>query len=195
MTQQIKLLPLPDDQWDESIAHIKREMKGRPLNVHGLMANHPQLLKAWWNFRNYSVQGGDLGPRKAELVILRVALHMKAWYEWASHVERGLDCGLTLKEIERVELGPEATGWETSEALLLHAIDELIANRGLSKISQARLREYYSVTQIMDIIAIHGMYIILGCMINTWGLELDPRVEDKLPASIRKDQFESKYSP
>jgi hypothetical protein len=128
MTQQIKLLPLPNEEWDESIAHIKKEMKGRPLKVHGLMANHPQLLKAWWNFRNYSVQGGDLGPRKAELVILRVALHMKAWYEWAS-------------------------------------------------------------------IVIHGMYIILGCMINTWGLELDPEVENKLPGSICKDQFESKYLP
>ena len=42
----------------------------------------------------------------------------------------------------------------------------------------------------MDIISIHGMYVILGCMINTWGLEVDPHVLEKLPEGITQDAFE-----
>ena len=193
MNDDLKVTPLPLDQWDDSLSLIKEDMNGRPINVHRLMAHHPELLKAWWNFRNYSVQGGELGKRNGELVILRVATHMKAWYEWGSHVERGLACGLTREEIERVKLGGEAAGWSDAELLLLNAIDELIAEHGLPPESHAQLRVHFSVPQIMDIIAIHGMYVILGCMINTWGLELDQHVKDKLPEDVTQQQFEEEY--
>jgi len=75
------LAPLPVADWDDSLAQVMEDMHAQPLNVHALMANHPELLKAWWYFRNYVVVGGDLGKRSGELVILRVALHMKSWYE------------------------------------------------------------------------------------------------------------------
>ena len=35
--------PLPPTQWDESLQPVLDDMNGRPLNVHGLMANHPKL--------------------------------------------------------------------------------------------------------------------------------------------------------
>ena len=157
------------------------------------MAHHPELLKAWWNFRKHSVHGGDLSKRKGELVILRVVVQMKTWYEWAAHVTRGLTCGLTRKEIKRVRLGDNTSGWDISETILLNAVDELIAHHYLSEKSHAKLREHYSVKQIMDIIAIHSMYIIIGCMVNTWDLELGLHVEDKLPAEFSKDDFEAQY--
>ncbi len=185
--------PLPPSQWDPSLAHVLEDMKGKPLNVHSLMANHPELLKAWWSFRNYSVQGGALGQRLGELVILRVALHMRAWYEWASHLQRAQACGLTLEEIERVKLGGDAPGWDPGEAALLKAVDELVATRGLSPESHAALLAHYSVRQIMDIMAIQGMYIILGCMINTWGLPLDQAAHDALPQGVTEEQFKADY--
>ena len=193
MTDEISAKPLPASDWDASLSHIIDDMNGRPLNVHGLMANHPDLLKAWWSFRNYSVNGGELGKRKGELVILRVAVHMKAWYEWGSHVERALACGLTLEEIERVKLGADAPEWEANEAALLKAVDELIANHGLSPQTHAELREHYSIRQVMDLIAIQGLYVILGCMINTWGLTLDAHVQEQLPEETTRERFEAEF--
>jgi 4-carboxymuconolactone decarboxylase len=169
-------------------------MNGRPINVHGLMAHNPELLKAWWSFRNYSVNGGALGKRKGALVILRVAVHTKAWYEWGSHVERSLACGLTMDEIDRVKVLSGSNGWEPSEAILLRAVDELIAAHGLSQDTHIALCEHYSIQQVMDIMAIHGMYVILACMVNTWGLELDSHVQDKLPDGLTKEAFEAEYA-
>ena len=194
MTDDLTINPLPLDQWDASLSSIIDDMNGKPINVHSLMAHNPALLKAWWNFRNYSVKGGALGKRRGELVILRVAVHMKSWYEWGSHVERSIRCGLTIEEIELVKQGGDAFKRNPAESALLYAIDELIENHGLSKSSQAALREYYSVAQIMDIIAIHGMYVILGCMINTWGLELDAHIKNKLPESVTKESFEAELA-
>jgi 4-carboxymuconolactone decarboxylase len=190
MNKDLSVTPLPVSDWEESLAEVVADMNGNPINVHKLMAHHPALLKAWWNFRNYSVKGGELGKRKGELVILRVACHMKAWYEWGSHVERSLGCGLSMAEIERVKKGGNATGWPVDESLLINSVDELIANHALSKETTSSLHTYFSIQQIMDIIAIHGMYVILGCMVNTFGLELDQEIEAKLPNSVTKHQFQ-----
>ena len=188
-----EVTPLPPADWDPALRPIIDDMKGRPLNVHSLMAHHPTLLKALWDFRNYSVQGGELGRRRGELVILRVAVLMKAWYEWASHVERGLACGLSRAEIERVKAGAAAPGWDPAEALILTAVDELVAGHALSPETQHKLRDHYSIQQVMDIMAIAGMYVILGCMINSWGLELDQHVTEKLPADVTRESFEAEF--
>ncbi len=182
--------PLPLTQWDESLDHVVDDMNGRPLNVHSLMANNPDLLNAWWNYRNYAVQGGALAQRDCELVILRVAVQMRSWYEWASHVDRGLASGLSVEEIERVRQGPGASGWDTHDVLLLQSVDELINEHTISSVTQDKLAEHFSANQVMDIIAIHGMYVTLGCVVNTFGLALDKTVESRLPASVSRDEFE-----
>ncbi len=181
--------PLSVDEWDDSLVQVVEDMDGRPLNVHRLMALHPELLKAWWNFRNYAVTGGELGRRNGELVILRIALHMRAWYEWASHVQRALACDITLEEIERVKKGASASGWQAGEVLLLQAVDELVATRLISPRTLQDLGKYFSNRQIMDMMGIYGMYVTLGCMANTWKLELDEHVEAQLPDSVTQKNF------
>jgi len=186
--------PLPLKEWDASLDHIVNDMRGRPLNVHGLMANHPELLDAWWAYRNYAVRGGELAQRDCELVILRVAVHMRSWYEWASHVDRGLASGLSLEEIETIHEGADAADWSDRDELLLSSVDELVKERGISPTTQSGLAEHFSANQVMDIIAIHGMYMTLACMINTWGLSLDEPVSDRLPAGVTREIFERNVS-
>ena len=193
MKDRIKLKPLAVSDWDASLSQVCDDMQGRPLNVHALMAHHPALLNAWWSFRNYGVGGGELGIRNGELVILRVALLLKSWYEWGSHVERALACGLTLAEIEQVKQGPLAVEWTPAEALLLKAVDELFAEHAISAETLDELYRHYTVRQVMDLIAIQGMYVILGGMINTWSLELDEQVEKNLPATVSKQRFEAEF--
>ncbi len=193
MQDDVQLAPLPTQDWDPSLAHIIADMKGNPINVHSLMANHPALLEAWWSFRNYSVNGGDLGRRKGELVILRTAVRLRAWYEWGAHVERALACGISPDEIERVKRGGDAPGWDEDESILLSAVDNLFDAKRLSPKTLNDLRRFYSSRQVMDMMAIHGMYVILGCMINTWGLELDERTQKKLPGTVTREAFEAEF--
>jgi len=183
--------PLPLQEWNESLKDVLDDMHGKPLNVHQLMANHPELLKAWWNYRNYSVNGGDLEQRDCEIVILRVAVKMRCWYEWASHVDRGQLSGLSPAEIEAVLKGPEAAAWSGRDATLLKAVDELIDARRLSAATQKSLAQDFTPNQVMDVIAIQGMYVTLSCMINTWGLELDSSVQHRLPVQTTREAFEA----
>ena len=145
--------PIPPDQWDPSLQHIIDDMHGRPIQIHCLLANHPALLNAWWSYRMHSVQGGDLEQRDCELVILRVAVHMQAWYEWAAHVDRGLVAGLSLDEIYRVAEGPSAVAWNEKDSALLSAVDQLIGERTINQATQTRLENFFSAKQVMDIAA------------------------------------------
>ena len=61
MPRKKRLSPLPVEEWDDSLRPVVDAMSGKPLNIHKLMANHPALLKAWWEFRQYIVGGGLLG--------------------------------------------------------------------------------------------------------------------------------------
>ena len=179
--------PVPANDWEQSLKHIVSDMKGRPLNVHGLLANHPRLLDAWWTLRNYLVRGGDLDQRHCELVILRVAARRRSWYEWASHVARGLDSGLSLEEIERV-LRDEA-GWQEPDAVLLEAVDEILDAGSLSPATLKRLAGHFTDRQVLDLVHLQGMYATLACVISTWEVDLDEHVARRLPATVTAEGF------
>jgi len=179
--------PLPISAWDPSLQHVVDDMHGRPLNIHALMANHPRLLTAWWDLRMYLVNGGDLTQRHCELAILRIAVHMKSWYEWASHVVRGIDSGLTIEEIQNVRSGEGE--WSDADAALLRAVDDVTANNCISEASRTHLQAHFTNQQMMDIILLHGMYQTLGCLIDTWGLDLDAHVRKQLPEAVTEPVF------
>lgn len=181
--------PLELEKWDRSLEHVIKDMNGCPLNVHALMANHPALLSAWWNFRNYSVTGGELGQRKGEIVILRTAHHLQAWYEWGAHVERGLASGLTMEEIDDIQKPVASTQFNESDQALLQCVDELYTDKQIAPDTLQYLDSYFSIQEIMDIMAIQGMYIILGTMIKTWGLELEAHILAKLPDTVTQEDF------
>lgn len=180
--------PLEPDHWAPSLEMVCRDMNGAPINVHKLMAHSPGLLQAWWNFRNYSVNGGTLGKRLAELVILRVGVHLGVWYEWASHVDRATRVGMDQTAIFEV-LNPQPD-LPRRDVLVLKAVDELMARHCIQNPTRAELENHLETAQLMDLIAIQGMYVILGGFINTWGLELDDAVAARIASLTNRADFE-----
>ncbi len=186
--------PLPPERWDPSLQHIIDDMHGRPIHIHCLLANHPALLQAWWNYRMYSVGGGDLEQRECELVVLRVAVHMQAWYEWAAHVDRGLAAGLTLAEIYRVVAGPDADEWNDNDSTLLKAVDELVSKHHIDPATQTGLETFLSERQVIDIISLQGMYVTIACIIGTWPVEIEEHVLRRLPDEVTEESFRALLS-
>lgn len=187
MTDRPPLKPLPPEEWDTSLGRVLGDMRGRPLNVHGLLAHNPELLAASWDLRMHAVGGKGLSNRQRELIVLRVAVHMRAWYEWASHVERGLAAGLTLDEIERIRRGTDDSSWKSEDALVLRAVEDCIQHRGISESTLRGLGEHFSPAQILDILALYGMYVFLGTVINSWDPELDEFV--KMPPGASRESW------
>jgi alkylhydroperoxidase family enzyme len=137
----------------------------------------------------HSVRGGDLEQRDCELVILRVAVHMQAWYEWAAHVVRGVAAGLSLDEIDRVAAGPSVAGWNKRDATLLESVDQLISDHRIDSETRIALGKFLSDKQVLDIVSLQGMYVSIACIIGTWGIEIEDHIAQALPDSVSEQSF------
>jgi alkylhydroperoxidase family enzyme len=164
--------PLSEAEWPEELNDI-RSYLGKPLNIHNIMAHHPELMKAWTPFRNHVIGGSTLAPRHRELLILRTAFQCQTEYEWKHHVERGRLAGLTEDEIQRVKLGPGAKIWLAEESALLAAADDCHRQYCLTEETRLLLESHFSAQQQLDILVTAGMYMTLALIIKSYDVPME----------------------
>ncbi len=173
------LAPLPLAEWPEEIAPLRDGFAGR-LNVYGIMAHHPALLRAWQAFRAHVVLDSTLGAQFSEVVILRTGLRLGSDYEWAHHVFRGRKVGLDDARILSIR-GPLA-GMEPADAVLCAAVDQLFDHHGLDAATQAALVGLVGAQGMLDVMATVAHYSLLGFMLNSSAVPLDADVAMALAA-------------
>ena len=170
--EKTKLRPLATEDWPDSLESIRFDLKS-PLNIHNIMAHHPDLMKAWMPFRNHVVEGSSLSPRQRELVILRTAHNCAAEYEWRHHVEWGMQAGLDELDLERVRQGPSSPGWPADESAMLSAVDDCHRHLCIGEKNLQELERYFSSQQHLDLMITVGMYMTLALIIKTYDVPME----------------------
>ena len=89
---------------------------------------------------------------------------------------------MTDADIERVQFGPDAPGWDPMDADLVRAADELLADARIQDATWKRLSAHFSTTELMDIVFAVGCYEILAMVFKTFGTQLEPGVDPLDPA-------------
>jgi 4-carboxymuconolactone decarboxylase len=157
---------------------MPRQDPGRPkgLNALGLLAQHPELARAYNTLNGHILFASTLSTRERELVVLRVAAVRGATYEWKQHVIQGRDAGLTDDEIARIAEGPEA-GWPPLDAAMLRATDELVRDADISDETWAVLSAALDTHRLMDLVFTVGTYDLLAMAFKAFRVPID----DDLP--------------
>jgi hypothetical protein len=83
-----------------------------------------------------------------------------------------------MEEIGRIAYGPDARLWNTLEAAILRAVDEMIADGGISMPTWNVLSAELDNRQILDLIFTAGSYDILAWMFKS----LDLSIDDDIPS-------------
>jgi alkylhydroperoxidase family enzyme len=189
--KQPRLAPLADDEWSDEAAEMRPRFlrKGpqgdRVLNIFATLARHPQLLKRWTVFGNHVLYKSTLPPREREILILRIGWLCAAEYEWGQHVAIGRREGLEDDDIARIAAGADAPGWDTFEANLIRAVDELHGDAFISDATWNALSERYDTQQMLDVVFTVGQYNLVSMALNSCGVQLDEGVagfaEDQRP--------------
>lgn len=161
--------PIPPKQWSPELRPILDQL-GTPLNIHSVIAHNPTLLQAYTPLRFHIVRDSKLTLRQRELLVLRIAHSLNCDYEWAQHVKRGQQAGLSLDEIERVRT---TVGFSDDEVLLMTCADEMIGNQKLSEQLAADLHNQFGADGLLDILFTIGIYIIMGTILNTFDTPID----------------------
>ena len=143
------------------------------LNLMGTQLLHPTLAKAALPLNAHIAKGITLSTRVRELLILRIAWLQRSEYEYVQHIRQGKLVGLRDEEIERVQQGPDAAGWDPLDADLLRAVDELHSVACIQRATWERLACRFDIKQLMDLIYIVGCYGIMSMFCNSCGVALE----------------------
>ena len=172
-----RILPLPESEWNDEMKSqllpLNEEGRGGILNVHTTLVRHVKLFKRWGVFGRRIIPKSSLPPRDRELLILRTAWLCGSEYEWGQHIIIGKQNGLTDDEILRIRIGADAEGWNSFDAVLLRAVDELYTNTFISDSIWEELKNHYNTNQVLDLIFTVGQYNMLAMALNTLGVQLE----------------------
>ena len=176
-----RIYPQKESEWDEDarklIEGFKKISKGPVTNIMATLANYSKLYNRWRVFGNHVLFKSSLPPRDREILILRIGWLCQAEYEWGQHVIIGKQAGLSEEEIIQIIEGPNAKGWDTFDATLLRAVDELYIDSFITDATWQRLSTKYNKHQLIDLVFTVGQYNLVSMVLNTLGIQLEKDVD------------------
>ena len=157
--------------------------EGTGIAVGRTFARHPKLNAVRGGRANFILRVSALQPRHREMLILRTGWNAKSEYEWAQHVGnvgRARDYGLEPVNIAK---GPDA-GWDTFEAAILRAADELYRDSFVSDATWKALSSRFDEAAMMSAVFTASSYRATAMALNAFGVQLEPGDErfPQLPA-------------
>ncbi len=168
-----RIEPTTEDDWDDETRALIETLGG--LNIFTTLAHHPKLLKRWLVFGGHVLAKSTLAPRERELAILRVGWRCQSDYEFGQHTLIGRQSGLSDDEIRRIT-SDTYEGWSEVDAVVLRAVDELVAEQRLSDGTWAALTSHFDTQQVMDLVFATGQYVLTCMALNSFEVERDPGV-------------------
>jgi 4-carboxymuconolactone decarboxylase len=149
---------------------------GRPLNIFGVLAHHPKLLKRFNLLGGFLLNKGLLPERERELVILRVGWNARAVYEFGQHTVIGRRCGLTDDEVAALTRAVDDHGWSADDRALIALADDLAADDCVSDETWSALTGRWSDAELVELLVVAGFYRLVSGFLNSAGVQLDDGV-------------------
>jgi len=206
-----RLDPVLPPQWDDRVhdaagafpsardfvlTHYRDQDGGaRGANGFGVLFHYPALAKAFLTFNQHVAIASSLAKRQRELVILRISWLRRSEYEFIQHVVVGRNAGLSDAELERVQAGPDAAGWDALDADLVRAADELHKDARIADPTWNRLSAVLRKEQLMDLVFLVGCYDVLAMVFKSFGVQLEQGVPPLSKAVAARMHAEEPNSP
>lgn len=162
----------PDEVQRELLVKTLRGPDGEVLNLFGMLAHHPELLRRFNALGGLFVARSRLAPRLRELVILRVAARTESEYELVQHRRLGIAAGLREDELVRVT-EPLDDGWSVEDRTVLAAVDQILDTHDLDDAHWDALATRYDVSASIELVVLVGFYRMLATVLQVTGVEVE----------------------
>ncbi|MBW8482718.1 carboxymuconolactone decarboxylase family protein [Actinomadura parmotrematis] len=162
-----------------------RSIGARRMALFDLLDRSPGAFWPWTTLWTAVVAGGGLAPADVERAVLRTGWCCGSSYEWQHHTATSVASGLTGADLERLAVGPDASGWDARERALLRAVDELCAARALTADTREALADFLDERQRAALVLLVGTYAMLAMVLNSFGVrDKDPSAWERAPVPI-----------
>jgi 4-carboxymuconolactone decarboxylase len=132
---------------------------GGPLEA---MLRSPELARRAAHLSDYFRNGTSLDQRINELAVILAARVHNSPYQWAIHSQWALRDGLGRAIVEAVADGQRPDGMAEDEAAAHDLLMELATSTAISTATYRRARAVFSEQQVVDLVAVFGMYRIMA---------------------------------
>ena len=125
----------------------------RDINLTRLLVHSPNAARASRNTAMFIRNGSKLDPRLREMAIIQVGYVARSVYEYAHHVQIGLDAGVSEADIRAIadETAGRPTSLDPLAKAVLKAARELARDISLSDETFAVLRQHLDNERLIDL--------------------------------------------
>jgi alkylhydroperoxidase family enzyme len=125
----------------------------RDINLTRLLVHSPNAARASRNTAMYIRNGSKLDPRLREMAIIQVGYLARSVYEYAHHVQIGLEAGVSAADIRAIaeDTAGKPTALDPLAKAVLKAARELSLDIKLSDATFAELRQHLDNERLIDL--------------------------------------------
>ncbi len=164
------------------LAPSDQALLDRNLNLYRALANSPAAARAFAAPALYVRHDSALDPRLRELALVQIGYVTGVEYEYAHHIEIGINAGLTPVDIRAIALDTagEPSHFNRLECAVLAATRELVAGPDLSDSTYSILSEALDPERIVDLIIAISVYCGVVRLLGALQIELEEGYEHYL---------------
>jgi 4-carboxymuconolactone decarboxylase len=159
----------------EHMASARSHADGRAAlgEVYVRMFNNPGVAAAVGAFGEHLRFHGVLPDEVRELVILRYAARERLGYEWSHHQRPATLAGIDRGVIDEITAGRVPISLPPASQAALRAADAVVARRSVPSDVQQSIVEQYGTAGVVEIVALCGLYAIMGYMVTAFDIPLE----------------------
>jgi len=146
-------------------------------DVYVRMFNNPGVAEKVGALGEHLRFHGSLPDDVRELVILRFASKQQLSYEWSHHQRPAKLAGISREVIDVLTAGDVPKIIPDASQAAIEAVDAIISRESIPTDVQQRFVDAYGVSGLIEVVAICGLYAIMGYMTTA----LDIHIEEGLP--------------
>jgi len=161
-------IKMADPAENEFLAGLEAKAK-RPNHFYRMMANRPEVLKAFVPLYGSIVGPGSVERRVKELVYLTCSFANECAYCTAAHVASGKKAGITPEELEALQTEQDHVFSEAERAAILYARE--LTQTADGQDSRDTLLQHFSNEQVVEITLVAAMANFTNRFNNGLGLK------------------------
>ncbi len=149
----------------DEIARVRGGVVRGPFPI---WLRNPELADRASQLGNVLRARGKLEKHLFELMVLIVARHWSAQYEWFAHAKAALQAGLSPEVIEAIQNRRRPESLREDEQLIYDTVTELVETRSLSQASYDRALAELGLDLLIELITAAGYYVMIAMVLNAF---------------------------
>jgi alkylhydroperoxidase family enzyme len=162
---------------EDAEPHVAAVLRRAPdLGIFRMVANAQGAFPDWMRFGGTLFDGDELDHLLRELAIARVAaMTPGAEYEWIQHAAITLAVGGTQEQLDAIERGDlDAPTLGEDGRLVVRFTTQVVRDAAPDGETFAAMTARFTPREIMHLLLVIGQYMMVGRIMATTQLDLDP---------------------